>query len=154
MSGRDIRVYAVDQIPVDGETGGFLAKAGEVISEAVKYAVVVGQLTLAGAKLAMLSDTVRSTYRYIERCSRGVDRLAEQMAHLKVDVDTVAEHHDAAAVMRGCLADAEAMANTIDEMSIDFGQAAADHQAEYGSVAEAADNMPVQMAEAEFYSNR
>jgi hypothetical protein len=150
----DIRVYAVDQIPTNGDTGGAIAKAGEIIYDAVRYTIVIAQLTAAGIRLAGLAENVRSTYRYIEKCSRGVDRLADQMAALTVDSSTIAEHHDAASVMRSCKAEAEAMAAQVEDMSTMFGQASEAHQAEYGSVAEAANNMPVPMADASFYSNR
>ncbi|MGP4030218.1 hypothetical protein [Actinomadura sp. 3N407] len=135
-------------------TGGALEKAGNVLSDAVTYTIVIGQLAIAGARLAWLSESVRSTYRYVERCARGVDRLADQMAGLAVDADTVAEHHDAAAVMRSVLSDAEDMAASLEDLSTLFGHTADAHRADYGTVADAANNMTVPMAEAEFYSNR
>jgi hypothetical protein len=135
-------------------TGAVVATTGGVIDTAVRYAIVIGQLTMASIKLRGLSEQVRGTYRYVEGCANSVDRLAEQMAGLTVDRDTVGEHHQAAAVMRGVLAEAEAMAADTEDLSLMFEQAAAAHEADYGPVADAIHNMPVPMAEAEFYSNR
>ncbi|MFC7734219.1 hypothetical protein [Actinomadura keratinilytica] len=128
--------------------------AGGVIADAVTYVAVVTELAVAGFRLAGLSESVRSTYRYVERCARGVDRLADQMAGLAVDADTVAEHHEAAAVMRSVLEAAEAMASSLEDLSTLFGHTANEHVTDYGTVADAAQSMSVPMAEAEFYSNR
>ncbi|GIH91916.1 hypothetical protein ACFFMN_34085 [Planobispora siamensis] len=135
-------------------TGGAIAAAGGVLTTVVYYAVVIVRLVTAGIKLRGLSEQVRGTYRYVEGCATGTDRLADQMARLTVDRDTVGEHHDAATVMRGALAEAEAMAEASEDLSTMFRQTAIAHQADYGSVAEAAAEMNVPMAEAEFYSNR
>lgn len=134
--------------------GNQAAETGGVISTIVAYGIVLAGLTAAGIRLAGLSERVRSTYRYVERCADGVDQLADQMAGLAVDVGTVAEHHDAATVMRSVLADAEAMAEATEDLSVMFGQTASAHQADYGTVAAAAQSMTVPMADAEFYSNR
>ncbi|MFI5526872.1 hypothetical protein [Streptomyces platensis] len=139
---------------VAGAAGKAAAVTGSVIAEGVRYGVVIAQLTIAGARLRGLSEQVRSTYRYVEGCSKSVDRLADQMAGLKVDHDSVAEHHEAASVMRGVLEEAEAMAAATEDLSALFDQAAAEHQADYGPVAEAFHAMPVDPAESEFYSNR
>lgn len=133
---------------------GAVAVTGGVIETVVRYGIVIAQLTMAGIKLRGLSQQVRSTYRYVEGCSTSVDRLAEQMASLNVDRDTVGEHHQAAAVMRSVLAEAEAMAADTEDLATLFGQAADAHQGDYGTVADAATHMPVPMADAEFYSNR
>jgi hypothetical protein len=135
-------------------TGGTVAAAGGVLETVVRYGIVIVQLAIAGARLRGLSEQVRGTYRYVEGCSASVDRLADQMAALEVDVDTVSEHRDAAIVMRGVLAHAEAMAETTEDLAALFTEASDAHQADYGSVAEAARSMPVPMANAEFYSNR
>lgn len=140
--------------PAQGSTGGALEKAGAVIGDLVTYAIVIAEMTAAGARLMWLSDSVRETYRYVERCATGVDRLAEQMAGLAVDADTVGEHHQAAAVMRSVLATAEEMANSVEDLSTLFHHTSEAHQADYGTVADTAQNMTVPMAEAEFYSNR
>ncbi|MEU3978297.1 hypothetical protein [Streptomyces bacillaris] len=135
-------------------SGGVLATAGSVIVEAVRYTVVVAQLVVAGARLRGLSEQVRSTYRYVEGCSASVDRLADQMAGLNVDGDSVGEHHEAASIMRSVLEEAEAMAADTEDLAALFEQASAEHQADYGPVAEAAHAMPVDPADSEFYSNR
>lgn len=139
---------------LEPSTGSVVATTGGVIDTVVRYTIVIAQLTMAGIKLRGLSEQVRGTYRYVEGCSTSVDRLAEQMSSLTVDRDTVGEHHQAAAVMRGVLAAAEAMAEDVEDLSTMFGQAAADHEADYGPVADAIHAMPVPMADAEFYSNR
>jgi methyl-accepting chemotaxis protein len=137
-----------------GKAGEMVAATGGVISTVVRYGVLIAQLTAAGIKLRGLSEQVRDTYRYVEGCSTSVDRLADQMAGLTVDVDTVGEHHQAAAVMRAVLADAEAMAAATEDLAVLFEHTAAAHERDYGPVAEAVRAMPVPMADAEFYSNR
>lgn len=136
------------------QTGAVVAATGGVIDTVVKYTIVVAQLAWAGIKLRGLSEQVRSTYRYVEGCSSSVDRLAEQMSKLLHEGDTVAEHHQAAAVMRSVLAAAEEMAASTEDLAATFEQTAADHQADYGPVADAIHSMPVPMPEAEFLSNR
>lgn len=136
------------------ETGAEVAETGGVLETMVRYGIVIVQLAAAGVRLRGLSGQVRGTYRYVEGCSTSVDRLADQMSKLKVDIDTISEHRDAAAVMRSVLDDAEAMAAATEDLAALFTQASDAHQADYGSVAEAARAMSVPMAKAEFYSNR
>ncbi|GAA1401533.1 hypothetical protein GCM10009639_43930 [Kitasatospora putterlickiae] len=139
--------------PGDG-TGEALTGAGGALADAVRFGIVVAQLAIASVKLAFLSERVRATYRYVEDCARSVDRLADQAAALNVDRDTVGEHRDAATVMRAVLEEAEAMAQATEDLSTLFQATADAHEADYGPVAEAADAMPVEMADREFYSNR
>lgn len=135
-------------------TGEVVATTGGVITTVVRYTIVIAQLAMAEIKLSGLAEQVRSTYRYVEGCATSVDRLADQMASLTVDRDTVGEHHQAAAVMRAVLADAEAMAEATEDLARMFGQASEAHRADYGPVADVIANSPVPMADAEFYSNR
>ncbi|MFI6503703.1 hypothetical protein [Nonomuraea typhae] len=135
-------------------TGQAAAASGGVLSSAVRYTVLIAQLAAAALRLRGLSGRVEGTYRYVEGCSTSVDRLAEQMATLTVDRDSVGEHHQAAAVMRGVLADAAAMAEAIEDLAQLFDDTAAAHEADYGPVAEAIAASPVPMADASFYSNR
>jgi outer membrane murein-binding lipoprotein Lpp len=144
----------MDELARRNDAGEAAASAGGMLSMVVRYSIILFQLTAAGARLAGLSERVRSTYRYVEGCSSDVDRLAERMAGLHVDVDTVAEHHNAAGVMRGVLDDADAMAASLEDLSALFTATAAAHQADYAQVAAAAQSMSVPMADAEFYSNR
>lgn len=137
-----------------GRTGAVVASTAGLIDTAVRYSIVVAQLAAAEVKLRWLGRQVRGTYHYVDGCSRSVDRLAEQMAGLDVDRDTVAEHHQAASVMRGVLAEAEAMADSVEDLSVMFAQASADHVADYGPVADAIHAMPVPMPDASFLSNR
>lgn len=123
-------------------------------ADALTYLVLVAKLAAAGTRLAGVGERVRSTYRYVERCAAGVDRLADQMAALDVDTDTVAEHAEAAAVMRAALEAAEAMASSIEDLSVLFTHTSEAHQADYGQVHEAAQGLPVPMANAAFYANR
>jgi cell division protein FtsL len=134
--------------------GDKIADAGDKISDAVTYLILLACLTAAGVRLMWLSAQVRQTYAYVEGCAAGVDRLAEQMAGLDVDDSTVGEHHEAAAVMRSVLADAEAMAAGTEDLAALFHQTRDAHQNDYGTVADAAHAMPVPMAQSEFYSNR
>lgn len=139
---------------VANAAGTAIAATGAVLGTAVRYGIVIAQLAAAGVRLRGLSEQVRSTYRYVEGCSKSTDRLADQAAGLHVDSDTVSEHHEAATVMRSVLADAEEMAAATEDLAALFDQAAAEHQADYGPVADAIAAMPVPMADAEFYSNR
>ncbi|MFJ7909831.1 hypothetical protein [Kitasatospora sp. NPDC096204] len=143
-----------DRDGTGGGVGSALATAGRALTEAVRYGIVIAQLVETGVKLALVSDVVTSAYKYVEKCAASVDRLADQAAALAVDRDTVAEHHDAATVMRSVLEEAEAMAADLADLSVSFKAAAAEHEADYGSVAEAANAMPVEMADRTFYSNR
>ncbi|MEE1931439.1 hypothetical protein V1J52_25290 [Streptomyces sp. TRM 70351] len=135
-------------------TAGVLAKTGQVIADGVRYGVVITQLTAASVTMRGLSEQVRATYTYVEDCAASVDRLADQAASMNVDKDTVGEHRDAATVMRSVLEEAEAMATECEEMSTLFHETAEAHIADYGAVADAVNNMPVEMADREFYSNR
>lgn len=134
--------------------GGVVAASAGVIETVVTYGIVVAQLAAAGLKLRGLSERVRWTYSYVEGCSKSTDRLAEQMAALAVDVDTISEHRTAAKVMRQVLEDAEAMGTAMEDLASLFEQTSDAHRADYGPVADAARSMPVPMADAEFYSNR
>ncbi|MGI5273127.1 hypothetical protein ACQEUU_37745 [Nonomuraea sp. CA-218870] len=135
-------------------TGGAVATSGGVIDTVVRYTIVIAQLTMAGVKLRGLSEQVRGTYRYVEGCSASVDRLADQMASLHVDRDTIGEHRQAAAVMRSVLGEAEAMAAATEDLSVMFEQASDAHRADYGPVADSIHAMPVPMPDASFLSNR
>ncbi|GAA2154325.1 hypothetical protein GCM10009760_53140 [Kitasatospora kazusensis] len=134
--------------------GQVIAVAGEVISDAVKYGLVVAQLGLAAVKLAHLSGQIRATYAYVEGCAASVGRLADQAAGMNVDKDTVGEHREAATVMLSVLAEAEAMAAATEELSVMFQQTADAHESDYGPVAEVIANKEGAMADREFYSNR
>jgi hypothetical protein len=135
-------------------TGAALATTGEVITGAVRFGVVVVQLTAASVSMLGLSERVRATFQYVEKCAASVDRLADLAASMHVDADTVGEHRDAAAVMRSVLEEAESMAAECEDMATLFHATADAHIADYGPVADAFDNMSVPMADREFYSNR
>lgn len=126
----------------------------DVGAELVRYAALVVSLTVAGTRLNWLAGQVRSAYAYVEGCADATDRRAEEMAGLNVDEMTVGEHHDAAAAMRAALAEADRMAEAVEELAGLFVEASEAHQAEYGGVAEAANSMSVPMAQAGFYANR
>ncbi|WP_424893443.1 hypothetical protein [Streptomyces sp. XH2] len=131
-----------------------LQKTGEIVGAAVTYTLLVAELASASAGLRFMGSLVRSTFDYVEDCARDVDQLAETAASMNVDADTVAEHHQAAQVMRSVLAEATDMAAAFEETATSFEQAKADHEADYGVVNETAQNMPVEMADREFYANR
>ncbi|MET9694307.1 hypothetical protein ABZY81_38810 [Streptomyces sp. NPDC006514] len=136
--------------------GAAVVKAGSLVVGAVRFGIVVAQLTAASATMAGLSDQVRAAFKYVEDCANSVDRLADQAAALSVDQSTVNEHREAAIVMRSCKDEAEAMAVECEEMSTLFHATADGHIADYGAVADAANNMPdgIEMADRTFYSNR
>ncbi|MFI6889928.1 hypothetical protein [Streptosporangium canum] len=137
-----------------GTTGEMLQESGSVLPRLVRYGILLVQLGAAAVRLSGLSEQIRSTYAYVEGCAASVDQTADQMAGLDVDVDTVGEFHDAAAIMRGALDDAAAMAEATQEMAVLFEEARDAHQSDYGGVVEAVHSMPVPMAQASFYSNR
>lgn len=142
------------ELETTGTTGGVVATTGGMVDMVVRYGIVIAQLAVAGIQLAGLSERVRATYRYIKGCSTSVRRLADQMAALKVDQDTVSEHREAARIMESVLDLADGMASATADLSTLFTQASDAHQADYGPVAEKARTMGVPMAEAPFYSNR
>lgn len=137
-----------------GETGRALAEAGGLLTQAVRYTIVLVQLIAAGIKLRWLSAQVRQTYTYIEGCAEAVDQQASTMASLQVDSYTVQEHHQAAAIMRSVLDAADGMASTTEDLAGAFHETAERHRGEYGTVNEAVRLMPVPMADPSFYSNR
>lgn len=119
-----------------------------------RYTTMLAQLQLAAASLRGVFNRVEETYAYVEDCAQSVDQLAETAAGMNVDTLTVAEHHEAAQIMRSCLAEAKAMATAAAELSTLFDQARSGHEADYGQVAEAAQSMTVPMANRAFYANR
>jgi hypothetical protein len=141
---------------IEKSGGGVVATVAGVIADGVRYVVLLAQLTAAAVAVRNLSSAVRGAYTYVEGCAGSVDRLADKAAALNVDALTVGEHHDAAAVMRSVLEEAEAMAENAADLSVMFDQTAAAHEADYGQVVEAANSMPdgVEMADRQFYSNR
>lgn len=148
--------------PARTSGGGGLAStaaaAGGAVVGAVGYGIqfttMVAKLAAAGLALRGVGARVRETYRYVGDCAKSVDHLADLAAKLSVDRDTIGEHRDAATTMRRCLARAQRMANTVDEMSTLFGQAKAAHEGDYGAVNDVAASMPVPMADRNFYRNR
>ncbi|MGW0188180.1 hypothetical protein ACWDV7_20745 [Streptomyces sp. NPDC003362] len=148
-------------VPASNGGGGLASTAtstaGAVVGAVgygIQFTVMVAKLAAAGLALRGVGARVRSTYRYIGDCAKSVDHLADLAAKLSVDQDTIGEHRDAAATMRRCLARAQRMANTVDEMSVMFDQAKAAHQGDYGAVNDAATSMSVPMADRNFYRNR
>ncbi|MFF8775087.1 hypothetical protein [Kitasatospora sp. NPDC015120] len=130
------------------------ADVGEVLYDAVQYAVIVTQLAIAAVRLGWLSEQVTGTYQYVENCARSVQRLADQAAGMNVDRDTIAEHRDAATVMLSVLDEAEALAAATKDLATAFQATADAHEADYGPVDEAAANKEGEMAAREFYANR
>lgn len=134
--------------------GATLARTGDEVSGPVRFGVLVFMLADASLTMIGLARQIRATFKYVEKCAKSVNRLADQAASMNVDVDTVGEHRDAATVMLAALEEAEAMAAECEDMSILFHETADAHTADYGPVADAANNMSVSMADREFYSNR
>ena len=120
----------------------------------VRYTIMLARLQVAAASLRGVFDHVEETYAYVEDCARSVDQLAETAAGMDVDALTVAEHHEAAQLMRSCLDEAKALSAAAAELSTLFDQARSGHEADYGSVAEVAQTMTVPMADRAFYAPR
>lgn len=128
-------------------------RAAATTAHGIRYGILLTRLTLASTALQRAADAVNGTYDYVADTAATVDRLADTAAAMNVDTDTIAEHHDAAAVMRSALDDAEALAADMTELSRLFEQTANAHAADYGPVAEAAQRMTVPMADRNFYRN-
>ncbi|WP_030556676.1 hypothetical protein [Streptomyces exfoliatus] len=130
------------------------SKVAEIFVDGVTYTVATAKLGLASMAMLALSESVRGAYNYVEGCARQVDTLADTASAMWVEGVVVDAHRDAAAVMRGVLADAESLANEAEEMAGDFKAAKAGHEADYGPVHDAVVSKPGQMATREYYSNR
>ncbi|GAA1554075.1 hypothetical protein [Streptomyces globosus] len=126
----------------------------DVIADAMTFLLVIARLGLAAMAMRSLSQAVKGAYSYVEDCAKTVDGLADVAAALNVDDMVTSSHHDAAAMMRGSLALADALADEAAEMSTEFDNAARDHEADYGDVNEAMQAGPYDVAEREWYSNR
>ena len=126
----------------------------DVIADAMTFILVIARLGVAAVAMRLLSQAVKGAYSYVEDCARTVDGLADVAASLAVDDSVTASHHDAAAMMRGSLALADALSAEAAEMSTEFDNAARDHESDYGDVNEAMQSGPYDVAEREWYSNR
>jgi hypothetical protein len=135
-----------------------LARVGDRVADTlvdgVTYTVIVVRLASASMSMLSLSQAVRGAYNYVEGCAKSVDNLADTAASLNVDDAVVSAHRDAATVMRGVLADAEALANEAAEMASDFQTAKAEHEDDYGPVHEAMTTKQGAVADRTYYSNR
>lgn len=129
-------------------------KVADTVVDGVTFAVIVVRLASASLSMFNLSRAVRGAFTYVEGCAKSVDHLAETAAGLDVDAAVVSAHRDAAAVMRGVLADAEALATEAAEMSADFQAAKDEHEADYGPVHEEMTHKPGAIADRTYYSNR
>ena len=119
-----------------------------------RYGLITARFTALGERLRGLGEQVQASTTHVEGYAASVGRLAEHMAELNVDGETVAEHHEAATVMRAVREAAHAEASAANDLSTRFTQVADDHRADYGTVVEAERAMPVPMANASFYANR
>ncbi|MEU6175842.1 hypothetical protein ABZ832_28535 [Streptantibioticus parmotrematis] len=126
----------------------------DVIADALTFTLVVARLAIAATAMRMLSQAVKGAYSYVEGCAKQVDHLADVAASLAVDDTVTSSHHDAAGVMRESLDLADALSDEAAEMSTEFDNAARDHEADYGTVNEAMQSGPYDVAEREWYSNR
>jgi len=129
-------------------------RVADTISDGVTFTIVTARLVSASMSMLQLSQAVHGAYNYVEGCAKSVDNLADTAAGLGVDDAVISAHRDAATVMRGVLADAEALATEAAEMARDFDNAKADHEADYGPVHEAMTNKPGAVADRTYYSNR
>lgn len=126
----------------------------EAAERATTYASVREELRWAGGVMATLSEMVQATCRHVERCARGVDRLADQMEALEVDAETVTEHRDAAEVMRKVLEIANVLGPTMQDVRAQADAVVKAHEREYGSIVEQARAVADVAAKSAFYSNR
>lgn len=126
----------------------------DVIADAMTFLLVIARLGLAAAAMRLLSQAVKGAYSYVEDCAKTVDGLSDVAASLNVDDSVTSSHHDAAAMMRGSLALADALSEEAAEMSTEFDNAARDHESDYGDVNEAMQSGEADVAEREWYSNR
>ncbi|MFJ5026112.1 hypothetical protein [Streptomyces goshikiensis] len=142
------------------EPGKDMGKAAEEMGitlqaflELLTYLRLVAQLAKAGHALRGVGARVRETYEYVADCAKSVDHQVALAAHLRVDPDTLAEHRQAAQMMRGALAAARRMASSAEAMAVLFVQAEAAHRTDYGPIAERAASMPggIEMADRNFY---
>ena len=130
------------------------SRVADIITDGVTYTIILARLASASLAMLMLSEAVRGAFNYVEECATSVNNLADTAAGLGVDDAVVSAHNDAATVMRGCLADAESLANESAEMSVDFEAAKAEHEADYGPVHEAMTTKQGAIADRTYYSNR
>ncbi|GCD99739.1 hypothetical protein [Embleya hyalina] len=115
---------------------------------------VVRQLEDAAAGMRLLSEAITTTFAGIDDAASSVYQLAETAAALNVDTSTLADHRDAAAVMRAAHGQADHLASKAQDMAVLFARTADEHSADYGPVDEAVKAMPVPMADRSFYANR
>jgi hypothetical protein len=165
QSGAEVEASGGPGLPAPGEGTDAPADGGDlpvlrsgrivdVIADAVTFTLVIARLAIAAVAMRMLSQAVKGAYSYVEGCAKQVDHLADVAATLAVDDAVTSAHHDAAGVMRDSLALADALAEEAAEMSTEFDNAARDHEADYGTVNEAMQSGPYDVAEREWYSNR
>ncbi|MFJ7271953.1 hypothetical protein ACIQV3_35855 [Streptomyces sp. NPDC099050] len=160
VDGPELKPMGQELEPVDDGPEQSVEEAAEKMGlsvaamlELFTYLRLMAQLAKAGMALRGVGARVRSTYDYVGDCAKSVDFQVGLAAHLDVDPNTLAEHRQAAQVMRGALASARRMANNAEEMAVLFAQAEAGHRADYGPIAEHAANMPggIRMANRVFY---
>jgi hypothetical protein len=122
--------------------------------EQARYSGIVVEMIAAAAAMAALSEQVGRARTHQARVAERGRRLAEEMARLEVDGDTVAAYLTAAEVTAGGSRLAALLAAVAADMGRAFDGVQRIHQAEYGSVAAAAEAMTVPMANADFYRAR
>ncbi|MFB7896094.1 hypothetical protein ACFC1B_07165 [Streptomyces xiamenensis] len=140
----------VGAAPAVSSAGGVIG----AISDTVRYSGVLTKLALAAIALHRAGNRVRDTYSYITDCAQSVDNQADLAANLRVDQDTLAEHRQAANIMRNALKLSDDLAAKTDDLALMFEQARADHARDYGPVVQVAQAMTVEMADRSFYRNR
>ncbi|MGW3200092.1 hypothetical protein ACWDBD_37110 [Streptomyces sp. NPDC001118] len=135
-----------------------LSRVGDKIADTVKdiatYASVIARLGAASVAMLRFSEAVNGAYTYVENCAKSVDNLADTASNLDVDGAVISAHRDAAAVMRGVLADAKELSDAAAEMSRAFQMAKEEHEADYGPVHHAMTTKPGKVASSPYYSNR
>ena len=127
---------------------------GNIIYRIVRYTVLMAQFTAASWALNRVADQVDGTYSYLTDCADSVKTIADQMARLTVDPDTTGEHRQVAAIMQAIHDNGKALTAGNKEMAVMFEATRGAHETDYGPLVDTIHNMPVEMADAEFYSNR
>jgi hypothetical protein len=127
--------------------------AAEAAADAGSYGLLVAQLDEVQAAVIDLAETAKQLGDDVRETAGAVNRLAENAARLKVDSDTIGEHHEAAALIGACADHADTFSSSCMDLSALLAKTANDHRADYGPVTEAVQAMPVPMADRTFYAS-
>lgn len=97
------------------------------------------------------TETHRKLATTMDEQARDTGRIAEQIAALKVDTETVAETREVARIMLGLSTSAIAYATAADDASRAASAAEQRTITDHGGIKEAADRSPAPMADRGWY---